>query len=89
MNFADRNAELLAALSAGFLICNGILNATPELVHALSTNVYINVSRWYEERGRTFNPDAELVEEEAVRYAFARAQMIADLAKAVSKASAE
>ena len=89
MTFADRNAELLATLSAGFLICNGLLNAGAELVRALSTNVFININRWYEERGRTFNPDAELVEEEAVRYAFDRAQMIANLAEAVSKASAQ
>ena len=89
MNFADRNTELLATLSAGFLICNGIFDAGAELVRALSTNVFINIKRWYEERGRTFNPDAELVEEEAVRYAFDRAQMIVNLAEAVSKASAE
>ena len=83
-NFADLNSDLLATLSAGFLICNGITSTDAGLVKALSGAVFSNINAWYRNQGRTFNPDAELVEEEAIRYAFGRVQMIADLAKAAA-----
>ena len=79
-NIATQNAKRLASLSAIFCLINGI-PATPELAPILSGAVMANIGKWYEEHGRTdFNPQTELICEDAIKFAFERVQTIANLA---------
>jgi len=79
-DIANQNAQRLANLSAIFCIVNNI-PVTEELGHALSSAVVANVAKWYENNGRPdFNPQTELICDEAIKAAFARMQEIADLA---------
>lgn len=74
-----QNAERLASMSAVFCAING-LEATEELVRVLTSAILSGVAKWYNDRGRTFNPNTELIEDDAMVEAFTRAQEIAILA---------
>lgn len=76
---AIENAERLAVLSNLFCIKNNI-PITPDLVPVLSDAVFEGITNWYAERGRTFNPKTERIEDDALIDAFARVQKVADLA---------
>ena len=76
---ASENAERLAILSNLFCIKNNI-PITPDLIPVLSNAVFEGITNWYAERGRTFNPKTERIEDDALIDAFARVQKVADLA---------
>lgn len=76
---AIENAERLAVLSNLFCIKNNI-PITPDLVPILANAVFEGITNWYAERGRTFNPKTERIEDDALIDAFARVQEIADIA---------
>lgn len=76
---AIENAERLAVLSNLFCIKNNI-PITPDLVPILTNAVFEGITNWYAERGRTFNPKTERIEDDALIDAFARVQEIADIA---------
>lgn len=76
---AIENAERLAVLSNLFCIKNNI-PITPDLVPILTNAVFEGITNWYAERGRTFNPKTERIEDDALANAFARVQEIADIA---------
>ena len=76
---AIENAERLSALSILFSIKNNI-PITPDLIPVLSNAVFEGITNWYAERGRTFDPKAERIENDALIDAFARVQEIADIA---------
>lgn len=76
---AIENAERLAVLSNLFCIKNNI-PITPDFVPILSNAVFEGITNWYAERGRTFNPKTERIEDDALIDAFARVQEIADIA---------
>lgn len=76
---AIENAERLAVLSNLFCIKNNI-PITPDLVPILANAVFEGITNWYAERGRTFNPKTERIEDDALANAFARVQEIADIA---------
>ena len=76
---AIENANRLAALSILFSIKNNI-PITPDLIPVLSNAVFEGITNWYTERGRTFDPKAERIEDDALIDAFARVQEIADIA---------
>lgn len=76
---AIENAERLAVLSNVFCIKNNI-PITPDLVPILANAVFEGITNWYAERGRTFNPKTERIEDDALIDAFARVQEIADIA---------
>lgn len=76
---AFENAERLAVLSNLFCIKNNI-PITPDLIPVLGNAVFEGITNWYAERGRTFDPKAERIENDALIDAFARVQKVADLA---------
>lgn len=76
---AIENANRLAVLSNLFCIKNNI-PITPDLIPVLSDAVFEGITNWYAERGRTFNPETERIEDDALIDAFARVQKVADLA---------
>lgn len=76
---AIENAERLAVLSNLFCIKNNI-PITPDLIPILTNAVFEGINNWYSERGRTFNPETERIEDDALVNAFARVQEIADIA---------
>ena len=77
---ANQNAQRLASLSVIFCLMNGI-QPSDELCHALAGSVMAGVARWYAENGRTdFNPQNELICDDAIKAAFGRVQEIANLA---------
>lgn len=76
---ATENAQRLAVLSNLFCIKNNI-PITPDLIPVLSDAVFEGITNWYSERGRTFNPKTERIEDDALIDAFARVQKVADLA---------
>lgn len=76
---SQQNAELLARLSVIFCLMNGI-TPTDEFVEVFTTAIMAYISCWYAKQGRTFNLDTDVVEEEAVKFAFGRAQELANLA---------
>ena len=76
---AIENANRLAVLSNLFCIKNNI-PITPDLIPVLSDAVFEGITNWYAERGRTFNPKTEHIEDDALMDAFARVQKVADLA---------
>lgn len=76
---AIENAERLSVLSNLFCIKNNI-PITPDLIPVLGNAVFEGITNWYAERGRTFNPKTERIEDDALIDAFARVQEIADIA---------
>lgn len=76
---AIENANRLAVLSNLFCIKNNI-PITPDLVPILTNAVFEGITNWYAERGRTFDPKTERIEDDALIDAFARVQEIADIA---------
>jgi len=76
---ATENAQRLAALSTVFCMMNNI-PVTPELVPVLSNAVLSGIAKWYSDRGRTFDPKNDRIENDALAEAFARVQEIAILA---------
>ena len=76
---ATENAQRLAALSTVFCAMNGI-PVTPELVPVLSNAVLSGIAKWYSDRGRTFDPKNDRIENDALAEAFTRVQEIAILA---------
>jgi hypothetical protein len=76
---AAENAKRLASLSTAFCFMNNI-PITPELVPILSNAVLSNIAKWYSDRGRTFDPKNDRIEDDALAEAFARVQEIAILA---------
>lgn len=79
-NITNQNAQRLAHLSAIFCIMNN-LPVSEELAHILSGAVMTNICKWYAENGRPdFNPQTELICDDAIKSAFERVQQIATLA---------
>ena len=76
---AAENAKRLASLSTAFCFMNNI-PITPELVPILSNAVLSGIAKWYSDRGRTFDPKNDRIEDDALAEAFARVQEIAILA---------
>jgi hypothetical protein len=78
-SIAAENAKRLASLSTAFCFMNNI-PVTPELVPILSNAVLSGIAKWYSDRGRTFDPENDRIEDDALAEAFARVQEIAILA---------
>ena len=76
---ANENVKRLASLSTIFCLMNNI-PITEELVPILSNAVLAGIARWYTERGRTFDPRNDRIEDDALAEAFAKVQEIAILA---------
>lgn len=76
---ATENAQRLASLSTAFCMMNGI-PINEELVPILSNAVLSNIAKWYSDRGRTFDPKNDRIEDDALVAAFTRVQEIAILA---------
>lgn len=76
---ANENAQRLASFSTVFCIMNNI-PITPEFIPILSNAVLSGIARWYSDRGRTFDPKNDRIEDDALAEAFARVQEIAILA---------
>lgn len=79
-NIARQNSDRLAALSIIFCLMNNLPMDDTTLCKILSMTVMSHIAKWYEDRGKTFNPEAELIEDEAIKSAFERVQEIANLA---------
>lgn len=69
----NKNAEKLAAISTIFAIMNGF-PTTPEVAKALALAVHVNIVMWYKENGRTYSPDTEEIDDDAIKFAFAKVQ---------------
>lgn len=79
-NIATQNAQRLAHLSAIFCIMNN-LPVSEELASILSGAVMTAIGKWYAENGRTdFNPETEIICDDAIKAAFERMQQIVVLA---------
>ena len=79
-NIAEQNSDRLASLSVAFCAMNGIM-PDMDIIKALVGAIMGGIAKWYAENGRTdFNPRTELIAEDAIVSAFARAQEIAILA---------
>lgn len=78
-NITTTNAARLASLSASFCALNGI-TVNAEIAAALSDAVLAACHQWYMDNGKSFDPCAEIIEEEAIKYAFKRMQQIATMA---------
>ena len=78
---AMQNAERLATLTTLFILVNGLEDAPRELGRILALAISANLAEWYEKNGKTYAPDKELIEDEAIKYAFARVQEINDRAQ--------
>lgn len=79
-NITEENSARLASLSVAFCAMNGI-EPDSQVVSALCGVVMSGIAKWYADNGRTdFNPSTELIAEDAIVSAFARAQEIVILA---------
>ena len=83
-----QNATRLGILSTIFCLTNGI-EMNDELVTVLSLTITAHLNKWYDDHGRELNPNTDLIEEEAVAYAFERVQEVANAAAALSAISAQ
>ena len=78
--FSTLNAALLATASVNF--CKEIgIEVTDELVAILTQAVMCALARWYNENGKEFDLAKNLVEPDAVTYAFGQMKEIAALAQ--------
>lgn len=79
-NIATQNANRLAGLSVVFFALNN-LPYDAELISVFSQMVMSATCKWYKENeGRLINPETELICDDAIKFAFDRAQQIAVLA---------
>lgn len=79
-NIARQNADALAAHSVVFFMLNNI-PCEGEVVGVFSQMIMAHIGRWYmENKGYVINPETEIICDDAVKSAFARAQEIAVLA---------
>lgn len=79
-NIATQNAGRLSNLSIAFFLINQ-LPFDEELIHVFSQAIMAGVGKWYtENKGRNINPETEIICEDAIKYAFTRAQEISNLA---------
>jgi hypothetical protein len=79
-NIAIQNAERLSSLSVVFFALNNLPDDA-SLIDVFSRMIMSAVGRWYKENeGRDFNPQTEIIGDEAIKFAFGRAQGIAVLA---------
>ena len=89
---AKQNTTLLASLSVVFFTANGI-KSSPEMTDAFADATMDNINKWYNDNlGKNFDPMTELVEEDAVKYAFEQMQeivILAQMAKAMGITPAE
>lgn len=80
MTIANTNSEILATRSTIFCILNGI-TFSEDMVSAIANTVSAYIASWYVSNGKSIpNPNTELIEPEAIEYAFAKLQQLADLA---------
>lgn len=80
-NIARQNADALAAHSVVFFMLNNI-PCEGEVVGVFSQMIMAHIGRWYvENKGYVINPETEIICDDAVKSAFARAQEIAVLAQ--------
>ena len=75
---ASVNATTLALLSTVFSKANGL----PTVPFVLGNLIYSFLNEWYADNGKLLRPDTELIENEAILYAFGRAQEMTNVAKA-------
>lgn len=78
---AARNVETLSTLSVAFCAMNGLGQVDDELAQAICLAIHSALNEWYVDNGKDFNPTTELIEKEALKYAFGEVQKIAVLAK--------
>lgn len=79
-NIATQNAERLSNLSVVFFALHN-LPFEAELIGVFSQMIMSAIGRWYRENEeRLFNPETEIICDEAIKFAFDRAQQIAVLA---------
>ena len=79
MDFSTINAALLSTASMKFCESIGV-EPTAELAHILTKAVMCALSEWYSENDKEFNLNTNLVEADAVAYAFQKMEAIAALA---------
>ena len=79
-NVLARNLETLTTLSTAFCALNGLGEVNDELAQAICLAVNSALKDWYVDKGRVYNPITEIIEEEALRYAFGELQKLATLA---------
>lgn len=76
-----QNAKRLASVASVFCVINGIDTAlAPEILPALAGATMANIAKWYEDHGLTFDPNKDVIADEAIESAFTRIQEIAILA---------
>ena len=79
-NIATQNTNRLAGLSVVFFALNN-LPYDAELISVFSQMVMSAIGKWYKENeGRLINPETELICDDAIKFAYDRAQQIAVLA---------
>jgi hypothetical protein len=79
-NIATQNSERLATLSTVFFALNS-LPCDAHLISVFTQMVMAAIVHWYKENeDRLINPETELICDDAIKYAFGRAQDIAILA---------
>lgn len=89
LSIAEQNSKHLGHLSTLFCLMNGI-NIDPILVMVFSHTVMGCIAQWYNEHGREdFDPAQEIIEEEAIKYAFAEMQKLTDEARDEAEAEDE
>ena len=76
---ARQNSDRLTALTVAFCLINR-LNMDDVLCKVIALTVMAHIAKWYEDNEREFHPDTELIEDEAIKYAFGKVQEIANLA---------
>ena len=84
---AARNVETLSTLSTAFCTMNGLGQVNDELAQAICLAIHSALKEWYADNDKVFNPTAELIEKEALKYAFGEVQKIAVLAKMAALAA--
>lgn len=72
-NIVEANSSRCATLSMGFCIVNGI-PMNEETLDAVTGLVVVGIIEWYTENGKSYKPDEELLEEDAIRYSFGKLQ---------------
>jgi hypothetical protein len=77
---SNANSEILAIRSTLFCISNGI-TFSEEVVSAIANAVSSYIASWYVSNGKGIpKPNTELIESEAIDYAFDQLQQLADIA---------
>ena len=74
------NAAKVIVAQTHFFIANNLPNDDENLIEGVLNGMYSHIAEWYTKNGKEYKPETEVIEDDAVMYAYACLQAEHDFA---------